>query len=135
MTNLTEKQKSLLYSIHNNHNKESIKNSMNIWLTLADSKVWISDGNTNYWYDLGKEFEGYLRKDVYEIVVNYKNTGTKVTVAIPIDDGLYLTVCRSGSGNLVVGEKIYRNLETLKRHNSMVPRGLTSEELLESPIK
>ena len=136
MTKLNNKQECLIYSIHRRFNQKQIKESMDIWLPLVDSKVWISSNCDGSGYDLGKEFPGWFRKDIYDVVVNYNTHGkTYVTVSIPSGDGFYITVCRSGSGNLVLGDKIYQSYDVIKRHNGQVPGGLTFEELSRSPLR
>lgn len=136
MIKLNNKQELLVNSIHRRFNQKQIKESMDIWLPLVDSKVWISGNSDGAGYDLGKEFPGCFRKDIYDVVVNDNTHGkTYVTVPIPSGDGLYTTVCRSGSGNLVLGDKRYQSYDVLKRHNGQVPGGLTFEELSRSPLR
>lgn len=135
MTKLTNKQMYLVNSIHRRFTKQQIKNSMDVWLPLVDGKVVIFGLHDECAYDLAKEFPRWLRKDIYDVIVDYTSTVTYVTIAIPTGDGVYITVCRSGSGALVVGDKRYTSVEAIRRHNSQVPGGLTSEELIGSSIK
>lgn len=135
MIKLNNKQECLVYEMYRRFTGKQIKESMDIWLPLVDSKVWISGNTDSCGYDLEKEFRGWLRKDIYEAIVNYSNGATHVTVAIPAGDGFYITVCRSGSGNLVIGDKRYQSYDVLKRHNRQVPGGLTFEELSRGPLK
>lgn len=136
MTKLNNKQECLIYSIHRRFNQQQIKTAMDIWLPLVDSKVWISGIHDGAGYDLEKEFHGWLRKDIYDAIVTYNTHGkTYITVSIPSGDGYWLTVCRSGSGNLVLSDKRYQSYDVIRRHNSQVPGGLTFEELSTSPLR
>lgn len=136
MTKLNNKQECFIYTIHRRFSQEQIKTSMDIWLPLVDSKVWISGIHDGACYDLEEEFNGWLRKDIYDVIVQYNTHGkTYVTVSIPSGDGFYTTVCRSGSGNLVLSDKRYQSYDSIKRHNSQVPGGLTFEELSTSTLR
>lgn len=136
MTKLNNKQECFIYSIHRRFSQEQIKTSMDIWLPLVDSKVWISGIHDGAGYDLEKEFPGWLRKDIYDVIVTYNTYGkTYVTVMIPVGDVFYITVCRSGSGRLTISDKVYTSYDVIRRHNSQVPGGLTFEELSRSPLK
>lgn len=136
MTKLTNDQIHLINTIHSKFTKLQIKSCMNAWLPLVSGSVWIGNSRgKGYVYDLEKDFHGWSRNDVYDAVVNYIDNNTYVTVSIPSGDGYYITVCRSGSGNLVLSDKRYQSYDAIKRHNSQVPGGLTFEELSRSPIR
>lgn len=136
MTKLTNDQIHLINTIHRKFTHLQIKSCMNAWLPLVSGSVWIGDSRgKRYVYDLEKDFNGWSRNDVYDAIVNYTDNNTYVTVSIPSGDGYYITVCRSGSGNLVLSDKKYQSYDVIKRHNSQVPGGLTFEELSTSTLR
>lgn len=135
MIKLNANQQMFIESIREKFNENSIKESLSLWLEVTSSSMHITDGSTYHEYNLERMFPGCKRKDVYEAIVNYSIKRTKVTVAIPVGDGFYLTVFRSCSGSLVISDKSYKNINTIRRHNENVPGKLTIEELMESPIR
>lgn len=136
MTKLTNDHIKLINSIHSKFTHSQIKSCMDSWLTLVSGSAWICNSQgKGCVYDLEKEFHGWSRNDVYDAIVNYEDIKTYVTVSIPSGDGFYITVCRSGSGNLVLSDKRYQSYDVIRRHNSQVPGGLTFEELSRSPIR
>ena len=136
MIKLSNEQRCMIESIHKRFSITDIETFMDIWLPLVDSKVLMQGSSgPGVAFDLGKTFHGWPRNDVYNTVVNYIRNTTYVTVAIPSGDGFYITVCRSVSGNLVISDKRYQSFNTIKRHNSNVPGGLTFEELSDSPLR
>ena len=136
MTKLTDDQIHLINLIHMKFTHLQIKSCMDAWLPLVNGSVRICNSQgKGYVYDLEKEFRGWSRSDVYYAVVNYTDNNTYVTVSIPSGDGYYTTVCRSGSGNLVLSDKRYQSYDVIKRHNSQVPGGLTFEELSVSTLR
>lgn len=136
MTKLTNDQIHLIKTIYRKFTHLQIKSCMDAWLPLVSGSAWIGNSQGNgYVYDLEKDFHGWSRNDVYDSIVNYTNNNTHVTVSIPSGDGYYITVCRSGSGNLVLSDKRYKSYDVIKRHNSQVPRGLTFEELSTSTLR
>lgn len=133
--------------------EEKIINSVKSIIVFTDNDTMIS--NVNKWYDsCGSElfykrsngdesyintslFSIYSRKFVYETLINYLNSNkelSKYFVAIPVGNSTYRTLVRSCSGELVLSDKIYRNIDTIKRHNSYVPGGITIEEVESSDI-
>lgn len=136
MTKLTNDQIHLINTIHRKFTHLQIKSCMDAWLPLVSGSVWIGNSRgKGYVYDLEKDFNGWSRNDVYDAIVNYTDNNTYVTVSIPSGDGYYITVCRSGSGNLVLSDKRYQSYDVIKRHNSQVPGGLTFEELSVSTLR
>lgn len=136
MIKLTDDQIHLINTIHRKFTHLQIKSCMDAWLPLVSGSVWIGNSRgKGYVYDLEKDFSGWSRNDVYDAVVNYTDNNTYVTVSIPSGDGYYITVCRSGSGNLVISDKRYQSYDVIKRHNSQVPGGLTFEELSTSTLR
>lgn len=136
MTKLTDDQINLINTIHRKFTHFQIKSCMDAWLPLVSGSAWIGNSQgKGYVYDLEKDFRGWSRNDVYDAVVNYTDNKTYVTVPIPYGDGYYITVCRSGSGNLVLSDKRYQSYDVIKRHNRQVPGGLTFEELSRSPLR
>ena len=136
MTKLTNDQIHLINTIHRKFTHLQIKSCMDAWLPLVSGSVWIGNSRgKGYVYDLEKDFHGWSRNDVYDAVVNYTDNKTYVTVSIPSGDGYYITVCRSGSGNLVLSDKRYQSYDVIRRHNSQVPGGLTFEELSVSTLR
>lgn len=119
-------------------NTEEMINNVNKWYDSCNSnlKYRKSDGSFSY-INTSDIYSMYSRKFVYESLINYLENHKvlqKYSVAIPAGDCAYVTLVRSCSGNLVLGEKRYHNLEVLKRHNSGVPGGITIEEVESSDL-
>lgn len=117
-------------------NIDEMINNVNIWYDSCNSmlKYTKSDGSFSYINTSGI-YNNYSRKFVYETLINYLEKTRKLTkyfVAIPAGNSEYVTLCRLASGSLVLGDKRYRNIETIKRHNSYVPGGITIEEVKSS---
>lgn len=56
------------------------------------------------------------------------------TVEIPVGDGFFQTLCKSGNGNLCLSDHKYLSLEKLRKHNSYVPGGLTEKKIKNSTV-
>lgn len=135
MINLTDNQTFFIRGMYRKFDKEIITKAMDNWLDSLDNNLYISVGNKSGNFNIGLKFPGHGRKAIYDAIVNFEQSGTLVTVSIPSGDGFYITVCRSGSGNLVISDKRYQSYNIIKRHNRQVPGGLTFEELSRSPIR
>lgn len=114
-------------------NIDEMINNVNIWYDSCNSmlKYTKSDGSLSH-INTSDIYNIYSRKFVYETLINYLENVRKLDkyfVVIPAGNGEYVTLCRLASGSLVIGEKRYRNIETIKRHNSYVPGGITIEEV------
>lgn len=119
-------------------NTEEMINNVNKWYDSCNSNIEYtkSDGSFSY-INTSDIYSMYSRKFVYESLINYLENHRvlqKYSVAIPAGHGEYVTLVRSCSGNLILGEKRYRNIEVLKRHNSGVPGGITIEEVESSDL-
>lgn len=117
-------------------NIDEMINNVNVWYDSCNSmlKYTKSDGSCSY-INTSCIYSNYSRKFVYETLINYLEKTRKLTkyfVVIPAGNGEYVTLCRLSSGSLVLGDKRYRNIETIKRHNSYVPGGITIEEVKSS---
>ena len=56
------------------------------------------------------------------------------TVEIPVGDGFFQTLYKSGNGNLCLSDHKYLSLEKLRKHNSYVPGGLTEKKIKNSTV-
>lgn len=56
------------------------------------------------------------------------------TVAIPIGNGFFKTVCQSGTGKLILSDKNYQSKDKIKQHNSYIPGGLTESVIKDSEL-
>lgn len=134
--------------------KEQIVDCIRDTIIFTNVDVMIS--NVNKWYNsCGSElnytksngyesyintsciYRNYSRKYVYEVLINYLENikeSPKYFVAIPAGSNNYVTLIRSTSGNLMLGDKTYTNTDVIKRHNSYVPGGITMEEVKSSKL-
>lgn len=133
--------------------EERIVNTIKDIIRFTDTEEMIS--NVNKWYDsCGSKlncrksdgsishidtdiFSMYSREFVYQCLINYLESLKvlqKYFVAIPAGNGEYVTLVRSCTGSLILGEKRYLHIEVLKRHNSQVPGGITIEEVESSDL-
>ena len=117
---------------------EEMIHNVNKWYDSCSSNLEYTKSNGSFSYINTSDVYGmYSRKFVYESLINYLENHRglqKYSVAIPAGNGEYITLARSCTGSLIIGEKRYRNIEVLKRHNSQVPGGITIEEVESSDL-
>lgn len=113
-------------------------NNVNQWYDSCDSNLRYTKSNGSVSYiNTACIYNIYSRKFVYETLINYlneKRNSPRYFVVIPAGNGEYITLCRLSSGNLIIGDKRYKNIDTIKRHNSYVPGGITLEEVESSGL-
>lgn len=119
-------------------NTEEMINNVNKWYDSCNSNLEYrkSDGSFSH-INTSDIYSMYSRKFVYESLINYLENHKglqKYSVAIPAGNGEYVTLVRLCTGSLIIGDKRYRNIEVLKRHNSGVPGGITIEEVESSDL-
>ena len=116
---------------------EMIQN-VNNWYESCGSKLWYkkSNGKDSY-LETTCVFSNYNRKFVRDTIINYIEStkdSKKYYVAIPAGNGKYITILRSANGTLCLNDREYISIDTIKRHNSNVPGGITMEEINNSEI-
>lgn len=113
-------------------------NNVNNWYNSCGSNLRYTKSNGSVsCINTAGIYNIYSRRFVYETLINYlndKRKSPKYYVVIPAGNGEYLTLCRLSSGSLILGEKRYKNIDTIKRHNSYVPGGITIEEVESSDL-
>lgn len=132
---LTSKQVDALNTIYEKCNYDRS-------LVIERARKWYHSTSSNlsvpgYMLNIGLMFKDYLRKDVFDIIVNHYYTRPdeeKLSVAIPDGSGMFLTIVRSSKGHLMIGDKRYLYKNKLKEHNSYVPGGITLKELQNSGL-
>lgn len=110
--------------------------NVNMWYDSCSSilKYTKPDGSVSC-INTSDIYSIYSRKFVYETLIKYLEKTKKLSkyfVSIPAGNGEYVTLCRLASGSLILGDKRYRNIETIKKLNSCVAGGITAEEVKSS---
>lgn len=132
---LTSKQLDVINTIYKkcNYDKDLVIERAKTWYYSAGSNISVP----GYMANIGLIFKDFLRKDVYDIIVDHyytKPDEEKLSVAVPDGSGMFLTIVRSSKGHLMVGDKRYLHKSTLREHNSYVPGGITLRELQNSGL-
>lgn len=115
-----------------------LKACVDQWYGYCSRNFKYRDHTGNYvLFDIENICNMERREDVYTELMNIIDIYSKrnnYAIVIPDNCGYYRTLCISANGELIISDKSYTDLNVLKRHNSMVPGGITVEELKKSRL-
>lgn len=135
--NNIEKIKSIVRKILQSTTKEQLKANLLEWKKSCSENLFYIDGNKYEYVYMPTLFQNASREDAYNTVLRIieELSDEKVySVAIPSGNCMYRTLVRNSSGSLEISDKRYQSLSLLKKHNSMVPGGITVDELHNSSL-
>lgn len=133
-----EEIRSIFKNILMTNDKEDVKNSLLYWKESCSEKLFYSTKTGMAYVYMPNLFPGWKRDQVYETalaIIDELEDEKRYSVVIPSGNGLYRTLVRCATGGLEISDKRYQNIKVLKRHNSMVPEGITVSELQNSDLK
>ena len=133
-----EEIRSIFKNILMSNDKEDVKNSLLDWKESCSEKLFYSTKTGMAYMYMPNLFPGWKRDQVYETalaIIDELEDEKRYSVVIPSGNGLYRTLVRSANGGLEISDKRYQNVRVLKRHNTMVPGGITVSELQGSDLK
>ena len=133
-----EEIRSIFKNILMSNDKEDVKNSLLDWKESCSEKLFYSTKTGMAYVYMPNLFPGWKRDQVYETalaIIDELEDEKKYSVVIPQGNGLYRTLVRNANGGLEISDKRYKNIYLVKRHNSMVPGGITVSELQNSDLK
>lgn len=120
------------------NDKEDVKNSLLDWKESCSEKLFYSTQTGTAYVFMPNIFPGWNRDQVYETVseiIDELSDEKKYSVVIPQGIGLYRTLVRNThTRQLEISDRRYKNVYLLKRHNAMVPGGITVSELQDSEL-
>lgn len=122
----------------NNNNKEDVKNSLLDWKESCSEKLFYDTQTGKGYVVMSSLFPGWKRDKVHETVlalIDELSDEKKYSVVIPQGIGLYRTLVRNArTRKLEISDKRYQSVQLLRRHNAMVPGGITVRELQNSEL-
>ena len=132
---LSSKQVYLIEKIYEkcDYDKNLVIEKLNEWYDSLDSTLRLP----GFIIALNISFSDFNRRSLYDLIVSHVVTRPdqeKLFIAIPDGNGMFLTLVRSSSGHLIIGDKRYRYIHKLKEHNSYIPGGITVDELSKSGL-
>lgn len=133
-----EEIRSIFKNILMSNDKEDVKNSLLDWKESCSAKLFYSTKTGRAYVYMSNLFPGWKRDQVYETalaIIDELEDEKRYSVVIPSGNGLYRTLVRNANGGLEISDKRYQNVRVLKRHNTMVPGGITVSELQNSDLK
>lgn len=133
-----EEIRSIFKNILMTNDKEDVKNGLLDWKESCSEKLFYSTKTGMAYVYMPNLFPGWKRDQVYETalaIIDELEDEKRYSVVIPSGNGLCRTLVRSANGGLEISDKRYQNITVLKRHNSMVPGGITVSELQGSDLK
>ena len=133
-----EEIRSIFKNILMTNDKEDVKNSLLDWKESCSEKLFYNTKTGMAYVYMPDLFPGWKRYQVYETalaIIDELEDEKRYSVVIPSGNGLYRTLVRNANGDLEISDKRYQNVRVLKRHNSMVPGGITVSEIQGSDLK
>lgn len=134
-----EEIRSIFKNILMTNCKEDVKNSLLDWKESCSEKLFYSTKTGMGYVYMPNLFPGWKRDQVYETalaIMDELEDEKKYSVIIPQGMGLYRTLVRNArTRQLEISDRRYQSIKLLKRHNSMVPGGITVSELQGSDLK
>lgn len=133
-----EEIRSIFKNILMTNDKEDVKNSLLDWKESCSEKLFYSTKTGMECLYMPNLFPGRKRDQVYETalaIIDELSDEKKYSVAIPQGIGLYRTLVRNAhTRKLEISDKRYQSVKLLRRHNAMVPGGITVRELQNSEL-
>lgn len=133
-----EEIRSIFKNILMTNDKEDVKNSLLDWKESCSEKLFYSTKTGMECVYMPNLFPGWKRDQVYETalaIIDELSDEKKYSVAIPQGIGLYRTLVRNAhTRKLEISDKRYQSVQLLRRHNAMVPGGITVRELQNSEL-
>lgn len=120
------------------NSKGDVKDSLSDWKESCSEKLFYDTQTGKGYVMMSSLFPGWKRDQVYETVseiLDELSDEKKYSVVIPQGIGLYRTLVRNArTRKLEISDKRYQSVQLLKRHNAMVPGGITVSELQNSEL-
>lgn len=132
-----EELRSVLKRILMFNSKDDIRTNLTDWKDSCSEKLFYSTSTGIETVYMSRLFPGWNRDQAYETVleiIDELSEEKKYAVVIPQGNGLYRTLVRNANGGLEISDKRYKNIYLVKRHNSMIPGGITVSELQNSEL-
>lgn len=133
-----EEIRSIFKNILMFNSKDDVKESLSEWKESCSERLFYSTNNGTTFVCMPSLFPGWKRDQVYETVseiLDELSDEKKYSVVIPQGIGLYRTLVRNArTRKLEISDKRYQSIQLLKRHNTMVPGGITVRELQNSEL-